>query len=101
MRGKLLDRESRSAMRLTGQNVRGLTSLKPEKIIQFMKDRGILVTSLMGTWRVTSNGVEIEELDGFLILHHGEATKSCKRGRNGVAIVLSPEARAAWEAGGS
>ena len=43
----------------------------------------------------------MEELDGFLIIHHGETAKSCNRGRNGVAIILNPEARAAWELGGS
>ena len=56
-----LDRESRPATRLSGQNVRGLTSLKLEKVIQFMKDHEILVTSLMESWRVTPNGVECEE----------------------------------------
>ena len=101
MRGELYDWESRSATRLTGQNVRGLTSLKLEKVLQFMKKRKVLITCLMETWRVTPDGFEAEELDGFLIVHHGEKEKTCRRGRNGVAIVLSPEARMAWEAGGS
>ena len=87
--------------RLTGQNVRGLTTLKLEKLVQFMKERRLLATCLMETWRVTTQGLEIEEIDGFVIIHHGEPAKSCNRGRNGVAIILSPEARAAWEIGGS
>ena len=90
-----------AAARLTGQNVRGLTTLKLEKLIQFMKSQRLLITCLMETWRVTKQGLEIEEIDGFLIIHHGEPEKSCNRGRNGVAIILSPEARAAWELGGS
>ena len=90
-----------AAARLTGQNVRGLTTLKLEKLIQFMKEQRLLVICLMETWRVTKQGLEIDEIDGFLILHHGETAKSCNRGRNGVAIILSPEARAAWELGGS
>ena len=88
-------------MPLYGQNVRGLTTLKLTKVIQFMKDRRILVAALQETWRVTKDGVEMEETpDGYLIIHHGEAKRSCKRGRNGVAIILSPEARMAWELGG-
>ena len=90
-----------AAARLTGQNVRGLTTLKLEKLVQFMKEQRLLLTCLMETWRVTKQGLEIEEIDGFLIIHHGESAKSCNRGRNGVAIILSPEARAAWELGGS
>ena len=90
-----------AAVRLTGQNVRGLTTLKLEKLIQFMKEQRLQVTCLMETWRVTKEGLEIEEIDGFLIIHHGETAKSCNRGRNGVAIILNPEARAACELGGS
>jgi hypothetical protein len=90
-----------AAARLTGQNVRGLTTLKLEKLVQFMKEQRLLITCLMETWRVTKQGLEIEEIDGFLIIHHGETAKSCNRGRNGVAIILSPEARVAWELGGS
>ena len=55
----------------------------------------------METWRVTPQGLEFEEIGGFLITHHGETAKSCNRGRSGVAIILNPEARAAWEIGGS
>jgi exonuclease III len=87
--------------RLSGQNVRGLTTLKLEKLIQFMKRQRLLITAIMETWRVTKQEMEIEEIDGFLIIHHGETAKSCNRGRNSVAIILSPEARAAWELGGS
>jgi len=66
-----------------------------------MKEQRLLVTCLMETWRVTPQGWESEEMDGFLIIHHGETARLCNRGRNGVAIILSPEARVAWELGGS
>ena len=66
-----------------------------------MKRQRLLITAIMETWRVTKQEMEIEEIDGFLIIHHGETAKSCNRGRNGVTIILSPEARAAWELGGS
>lgn len=99
--GKLYGRTSGQATPLVGQNVNGLTSLKLLKLEQFMKDQLIQVACLSETWRVTPNGVALEETDGgFLVLHHGQATKTCKRGRNGVAIILGPEARAAWALGG-
>ena len=102
MGSMLYDRESCEATRLHGQNVRGLTPLKLEETVQFMKDREILVSCLMETWRETKDGVECEELDGYLIIHHGESKQSGKnRARNGVAIILAPKARAAWEQGGS
>jgi hypothetical protein len=70
MKGKLYDRMSRSAFRLAGQNVRGLTSLKLAKVCQFMKDRDIQVACLAERWRVTPNGVEFEvtENSGFKII---------------------------------
>ena len=49
-----------AAARLTGQNVRGLTTLKLDKIIQFMKRQQLLITAIMETWRVTTKGLEIE-----------------------------------------
>ena len=55
-----------------------------------MKEQRLLITCLMETWRVTKEGLGIEEIDDFLIIHHGETAKSCNRGYNGVAIILSP-----------
>ena len=61
------------AARLTGQNVRGPSQLKLEKVAQFMKEQRPLVTRLMETWRVTPRGWEMEEMDGFLVIHHDES----------------------------
>ena len=97
MRGELYDWEGRSATRLAGQNVRGFISLKLKKVDQFMMDRAILLACLIETWQVTPNGCETQELDGFPIVHHGEKEKICRRGRNDMANIHSPEARAAWE----
>ena len=66
-----------------------------------MKERRLLVTCLMETWQVTPQGWYSEDIDGFLVIRHGETAQSCNRGRSGVAIILSPEAWAAWELGGS
>ena len=66
-------------MPLYGQKVRGLTTLKLAKVIQFMKDRRILGAALQETWRVTKDGFEIGETpDGYLIIHHGEANRNYK-----------------------
>ena len=74
MRGKLFDLGGGSAMPLYGQNVRGFTTLKLAKVVQLMKDWRILCAALQETWRVTKDGVEIEETpDWYLTIHHGEA----------------------------
>ena len=61
------------AARFIGQNVRGLSQLKLEKVVQFMKEQRLLVTCLMETWRVIPQGWEMEEMGGFLVIHYGES----------------------------
>ena len=68
------------AARLSGQNARGPSKLKLEKVAQFMKKQRLLVTCLMETWRVTPEGLESEEMGGFLVIHYGETARSCYRG---------------------
>ena len=68
------------AARFTGQNVRGLPQLELECVAQFMKEQRRLVACLMEKWRVKPAGWESEEMDGFLIIHHGETARSCNRG---------------------
>ena len=83
-------------MPLYGQKVRGLTTLKLAKVIQFMKDWRILGAALQETWRVTKDGVEIEETpDGYIIIHHGEANRSYKTLRSSARLrrVGRPRAR--------
>ena len=83
-------------MPLYGQKVRGLTTLKLAKVIQFMKDRRILGAALQETWRVTKDDVEIEETpDGYLIIHHLEANRSYKMLRSSARLrrVGHPRAR--------
>ena len=78
------------------QNLRGLTTEKLEIIIKNMEDKAIDITVLQETWKVTPTGVAIEELGKFIIIHHGETHRTCRRGRRGVAIVLGQEAYRAW-----
>ena len=87
-------------MRLVTQNVRGLTPEKLEMIIHTMKDRGIHAAALQETWAAVPPGRDNDEIDGFLVIRHGGAVRSCNRGRLGVVIILSPIARLAWEARG-
>ena len=102
MAGPLYDLEGYLVMQLSGQNVRGRTNLNSAKLCQFMEDGGTQGACLAETWRGTPSGVATEETSGgYLTTHHGQRTKTCARGRNGVAIVLTPKARAAWELGGS
>uniref|UniRef100_A0A7S2BAE4 Endonuclease/exonuclease/phosphatase domain-containing protein n=1 Tax=Octactis speculum TaxID=3111310 RepID=A0A7S2BAE4_9STRA len=64
-----------------------------------MPSCGTIATLLHASWgRV---GDEQTELHGYAILQHGLPTKTCNRGSQGVAIMLSPEGRKAWEAAGS
>jgi hypothetical protein len=69
-------------------------------IIHTMKDRGIHAAALQETWAAVPPGRDNDEIDGFLVIRHGETVRSCNRGRLGVVIILSPIARLAWEARG-
>ena len=91
---------AQTSMRLVTQNVRGLTPEKLEMIIHTMKDRGVHAAALQETWAVVPSGRDNDEIDGFLIIWHGETVRSCNRGRLGVVIILSPVARLAWETRG-
>ena len=70
-------------------------------LIELMKRSGVNIVLLQETWHVTPGGIEVEEFEGYTLLHHGETSKSCTRGRNGVAIILDKAIARAWEAGGS
>ena len=37
------------------------------------------------------DGNFIKEIEGYTVFHHGLVKQVCKRGQNGVAIILSPE----------
>ena len=79
-------------MRVVSQNVRGLLSQeRKRKLMELMKRSSINIFILQETWHVTPGGVEIEEFEGYILLHHGESSKSCKRGRNGVPILLDKD----------
>ena len=63
-------------------------------MVQFTKGQRLLITFLMDTWRVTKQGLEIEEMVVKWTfpnyIQHGETAKSFNRGRNGVANDYQP-----------
>ncbi len=66
-----------------------------------MKRSGVDVFFLEEICHIMPGGVDVDELRGYILLHHGEALKFCQYGRNGVAIPLGKALARAWEAGGS
>ena len=83
---------------IISQNVRGFSHEKEEELIGRLKERSVWAACLQETWRVSTRSWENS---GFIFVHNGLEQKPCRRGAQGVAIVLSPEARHAWEEAGS
>ena len=67
---------------------------KLEESILSMKSGKIYAAAIQETWR---SGSENLNLRGFTFLCHGLPSQSCNRGSAGVAIILSMEAKTAWE----
>ena len=83
---------------IISQNVRGFSDEKEEEIIDCMGKHKIWAACLQETWRTTKASWEN---NGYTFLHNGLDVKPCARGAQGVAIVLGPDARIAWEKAGS
>ena len=83
---------------IISQNVRGFSDEKEEEIIDCMGKHKIWAACLQETWRITKASWENK---GYTFLHNGLDVKPCARGAQGVAIVLGPDARIAWEKAGS
>jgi hypothetical protein len=58
----------------------------------------VFAECLQETWR--AGGLAQWENNGYVFIHNGLAEKPCSRGAQGVAVVLGPEARKAWEKAG-
>ena len=86
--------------RFVSHNCRGLNDKKKDGIeayVEWAINGRIYATGLQETWR---EGTNTESNNGWLLVTHGLKTKICKRGSQGVAILLSPEAKAAWKKAG-
>ena len=97
MCGDRMGSRRKSSVRFSLQNVRGLTDEKLEETVRNMQSHGVMARCLMETWR---EGDNVLDLHGFAVIQHGLPTRVCNRGSQGVAIVLSPAGRKAWEAAG-
>ena len=63
-------------------------SINLDAIVQNMIHRNLSVYCIQETWL---DGNFIKEIEGYTVFHHGLVKQVCKRGHNGVAIILSPE----------
>ncbi len=79
-------------------NLFGFDEDKEEEIEMRMLQRNLWAATLQETWRI---GETTPENGGLILIHYGLSVKPCKRGALGVAIILSSEARKAWERAGS
>jgi hypothetical protein len=93
-----LNERSNACIDIMPQNLRGFKEEKKEEIILRMVQRNLWAATLQETWRIGDN---TWENGGLTFIHYGLSEKPCKRGALGVAIVLSSEARKAWECSGS
>ena len=85
---------------IVSQNLRGLKSdERLEELFAGIKDRNILAACLQETWR---SGVGCLENGQCRLFHAGlDEDQQCRRGSQGVAIVLGPQGVDAWRAAGS
>ena len=86
-------------LNIYSHNQRGLT--KPdhmEELMHFLNSNKAYAACLQETWKLGDN---IEEHEGNIIINHGPPTKLCRRGSLGVSIVISRQARDAWERAGA
>ena len=77
------------------QNVHSLNHDKEEELIDFMCTNNIFACGIQETWRL---GSDITENNGFVVVQHGCEQKRRLKGRTSgnMAIILSPDAKKAW-----
>lgn len=85
------------------QNTRGLNDDKEEELLDFMRINNIFASGIQETWRPGIGAPSIHDNNGYVVVHHGREQKRRKKGRfsGGVAIVLSPDAKKAWNSANS
>ena len=96
-----------STIRGSFQNVRGGISEskdgsrpKLDELRARMHRNQVNFAMLAETWEEGDWDYLVGEESDYLFLHHGEKSRSCHRGRLGVGIMLSPDARAAHQRAG-
>ncbi len=78
------------------QNARGLRKEdKLEELRGGAKQRNAFAVAIQESWRV---GKDTIESDGWSFVTHRKKEETCARGYGGVALLLSPKAKKAWDA---
>jgi len=84
--------KAKRLVRFITQNVRGLkNNIKIHELISSLKERNVFAGCIQETWRTGTSNLE---LDGYHLLT-SELPENCaksRRGEQGVAIILSPDA---------
>ena len=101
-------RPSDPVKRIVSHNVRGMRDEyadKQEALVEWAKNKHVFVACLQEVWRTGTavhKNVEVHGMPtGWALITHGLQTAVCARGSQGVGILLSPEAKVAWEKAGS
>ena len=101
-------RPSDPVKRIVSHNVRGMRDEyadKQEALVEWAKTKHVFVACLQEVWRTGTavhKNVEVHGMPtGWALITHGLQTAVCARGSQGVGILLSPEAKVAWEKAGS
>ena len=77
---------------------------KQEALVEWAKTKHVYVACLQEVWRTgttVQDNVHVHGMPtGWALITHGLQTAVCPRGSQGVGILLSPEAKVAWEKAG-
>ena len=101
---KKVRRSREPRLRFLTHNVRGLKSdsVRFDGYVEWARKKDVFVASLQETWMDGEAVMEgMADYPGWTFLHHGLKNKVCKRGSQGVGILLSPVATAAWTEAGT
>ena len=101
---KEVRRSREPRLRFLTHNVRGLNSdsVRFDGYVEWARKKDVFVASLQETWMDGEAVMEgMADYPGWTLLRHGLKNKVCKRGSQGVGILLSPVATAAWTEAGT
>ena len=77
---------------------------KQEALVEWAKTKHVFAACLQEVWRTgtkVQDNVHVHGMPtGWALITHGLQTAVCARGSQGVGILLSPEAKVAWEKAG-
>ena len=101
---KEVRRSREPRLRFLTHNVRGLKSdgVRFDGYVEWAPKRDVFVASLQETWMEGEAVMDhMADYPGWTLLRHGLKDPVCARGSQGVGILLSPVATAAWTEAGT